>query len=683
MKKKEFAVAISLALSAMPVLAQSQLEEIVVIGTRMETELGKVPQAVSVVGARDIQLGTQELGLDESLSRVPGVVMQNRYNFAQDLRVSIRGFGSRASFGIRGIRVLADGIPMTLPDGQSGTDDLDLGSAQSIEVVRGPSASLYGTAAGGVISLTTEEGSADPFIDTKFTFGDYGQQKYQFKAGGENGKLSYLVNASYLEVEGYRDHSEVEHSLINTKFRYRFDDSADLLVIANAVDSPIAQDSGGLTLADVEADPTQAQARNLSSNAGESFDQQRLGLVYTKRLDAQQQFIVRGYSMWKDFETFLPIGTHIPFVGDDGVSAFSREFFGGGATYQRDGTLFGHDNRLTVGVDLDYQRDDRQRYLNNAGIKGDLTFDQLESADSRGFYIRDEFSLTDQLLFSLAGRYDDLTLEVDDHYLDNGDQSAELDFEEFSPAAGLMWNQSEQLNLYVNYATSFETPTFTELGSPAQELNVNLGGFNNVRAQEADSYEIGAKGMLNDRIFYDLAVFTMDVEDEITSVVNIGSRAFFENADTERRGLEAQLQANLVEGLDMTLSYTLSDFTFSSFDNTPEAVGQWIPGIPKHQFFAELDYTHHSGFYVIWDNLFVGKFYADNANTEEVDGYVVSNLRMGKSFEFSDAVVSPFFGINNLFDEEYFSNVRLNAFGGRAYEPAPERNIYGGVNIRF
>lgn len=667
-----------------PVAAQSPLEEIVVTGTRTEQQLGDVPLAISLVDMRDIQLGRQELSLDESLARVPGLFMQNRYNFTQDLRVSIRGFGSRASFGIRGIKVFADGIPVTLPDGQSGTDDLDIGSAESIEVIRGPSASLYGTASGGVISVTTEDPPAEPLLETKLTFGEYGHQKYQLTAGGQSGRLGYLINTSYMEMDGYRDHSEVEHGLINSKFRYDIDDTSSLTAVVNAVDSPTANDPGGITRADVVADRTQAQSRNTSSDAGENFDQQRVGLVYDKRFGEKHDLTVRGYSLWKEFQTFIPIGSHIPFVGDDGVVEYDREYYGGGARYTYTDSLLGMPNRLTLGFDVDIQKDDRQRFINDAGVKGDRVFDQLETAESLGAYFRNETDLSETVTLSLGGRFDDLDLSVDDRYLANDDQSGALEFNEFSPAVGLMWNLASSLNLYTNYATSFETPTFTELGTPAQELNVNLGGFNNVTAQEADSFEMGAKGTIMDgRLFYDLAAYTMDVNDEITNIVSIENRAFFENADTDRQGLEAQIQAQITEQLDLTASYTMSDFTFGSFENEPDAVGEWIPGIPRHQFYTELAYTHSSGAYAVWDALAVGKFYADNANTDQVDSYLVSNLRFGNDYEFGNTTVAPFFGINNLFDEEYFSNVRTNAFGGRAFEPAPERHVYGGVRINF
>ena len=664
--------------------ATSPLDEIVVVGTRSEQALSTVPMAISLVNKDAIQLGRQELGLDESLIAIPGLIMQSRYNFSQDLSVSIRGFGSRANFGMRGIKVFADDIPMTLPDGQSGTDDLDLGSAQSVEVIRGPSASLYGTASGGVISLTTEVPTDVPFVETKIMAGEYGHQKLQLKAGGKSGRLGYLVNVSRLEMDGYRDFSEVEHNLINSKFIYSIDDTSSITAILNAVDSPVANDPGGVTLADIAADRTAAGSRNTSSNSGEAFDQQRLGLVYKKSIGSQHDITLRTYTMRKDFSGFLPIGTHIPFVGDDGAIAYQRSFSGVGGLYTYTDTLMDLPNVFSVGIDMDYQTDDRQRFINNAGVKGAITFNQVEEAESVGVYFRNETSLRDDLILSFGGRFDNLDMSVDDLYMANGDQSGDLSYEEFSPAIGLMWNQSQELNLYTNYATSFETPTFTELGSPAQDLNVNLGGFNNVNPQKAKSVEIGAKGsVLDNSLYYDLALYTMDVKNEITNVVNIGSRAFFENADTDRNGLEAQIQAKLSDALSLTVAYTYSDFEFTSFDGNPAAVGETLPGIPEHQFYAELKYTHSSGAYAVIDALNVGEFYADNANTQQVDSSIVSTLRLGNSYDMNGTIVAPFFGINNLFDEEYFSNVRKNAFGGRAYEAAPERHVYGGVTIRF
>lgn len=668
----------------LPLAAVAAEPEIVEVrASRMGQPLSDIAGAVSVVDEQDIQLGRQQFALDESLNRVPGMFSQNRYNFAQDLRISLRGFGARANFGIRGIRVFVDGIPSTVTDGQSVIDDVELGAIERVEVIRGPSSSLYGSSSGGVISLYTESGTPDPYAEARLTIGEFDQQKYHLKTGGEVDRLNYFLSASHLSYEGFRDHSEIRQTTFNSKFTYDINANSDLQVVFNSMDSPTREDSGALSLADVAIDREQAQARNVSSNAGEDIDQQKLGFTYNYNLDNRHEITLRNYYIWRDFETFLPIGSHIPFVADDGVTGFDRFFFGGGAQYTFTGELFGRPNQVSIGVDVDSQTDDRQRYINNAGVKGALTFDQEEQADAIGVYIRNIFAVTDTLQLTVGGRYDSVELEVDDRFLANGNQSSKIDFDEFNPTVGLNWNAWGNINLFWNYATSFETPTFTELANPARDLNVNLGGFANIQAQTADSFEFGMRGALTDRVNIDVAYFTMQVDDEVTNVTNVGNRSFFENADTDRQGIEAAAVINLFDGLRLTTAYTWSDFEFDRFITSPTDVGNELPGIPEHQFYAELAYTHATGFYAAWDVIHVGKFYADNANTLAAGDHTVSNLRIGHEITVGQTRFGPYIGVNNLFDEEYFANVRLNAFGGRAFEPAPDINVYGGISARM
>ena len=676
-------VGAGILISATAAHAVTDLDEIIVTATRTEQSLADVSSAVSVVEKDAIQAGRQQLGLDESLSRVPGVFFQNRYNFTQDLRVAIRGFGARANFGIRGIKVFVDDLPATLADGQSGVDDIDIGSVGRIEIIRGPASALYGSASGGVMSLYTEDGPETPFAEARVTVGEYDHQKYQLKFGGQAGKLNYLVNGSYLENDGYRDNSRVEHGLVNSKFRYEFSDDTDLTVIFNLVDSPQADDAGGIREADVAADRRQAQPRNLSSNSGEELEQQKVGWIYRHSFGEDHEIRVRNYYLWRDFQTFLPIGSHIRFVSDDGVVEFDRFFFGGGAQYTYTGELFGRPNQFTTGFDIDIQEDDRQRYSNDAGIQGALSFDQLEEAEAYGFYIRNSLALADNLQLTLGGRYDIVDLSVEDRFLANADQSGDLDFDEFSPSVGLTWSATDSVSLYFNYATAFETPTFTELANPARNLNVNLGGFASVNAQNADSFEIGARGLIGGRVYFDIAGFIMEVEDEVVSVSNIGNRSFFENADTDRNGIEASVVVDIMDGLQLTASYTYSDFEFDSFPSRMDAEGKMLPGIPENQFFAELAYRHDSGFYLSWDILAVDDLAVNNNNSVMSDSYEVSNLRAGHTMQLGGIELSPFVGINNLFDTKYMSNLRLNGFGGRVFEPAPTLNVYGGVSVRL
>lgn len=659
-------------------------EEVVsVIASRVVAPIRNTPAAITVIDQEDLQVGRQQLGLDESLGRVPGVFAQNRYNFAQDLRLAIRGFGARANFGIRGLKIYADGIPATTADGQSGIDDVDLGSLQRVEIIRGPAAALYGSAAGGVVALYSEDGPETPFVQTAVTVGEDQQRKYQIKAGGQLDRLNYLVSVNDQSYDGYRDNARVESRQLNSKFVYRLDEG-ELTFIANMVDSPQADDAGGITAAQAAADPTQAQPRNLSSNAGESVEQQKLAWLYTRPLSDNLELSVRNYYVWRDFQAFLPIGTHIPFVADDGVVEFDRFFFGGGAQLAASNTLFGLDNTLITGLDIDRQEDDRQRFLNNAGSKGALTFDQREEATTLGLFIRNELALTEQLKLVLGLRYDEIELRVDDQFLANADQSSELDFEQWSPMAGLSWTLNSQLTVYANYATAFETPTFTELASPARNLAVSLGGFNNVKAQEADSFEVGFKGdWFDQRLWLEMAVYQVTVEDEITNVENIGNRSFFENADTDRKGVELSAVANLSPALQLTLAYTFADFEFEDFPANPSFEGNVLPGLPEHQIYAEINYQHPRGFYAVADVLYIDELFANNANSVNSDSAVVANLRMGYKGTQGRWTWAPFIGVNNLSDEDYNDNLRINGFGGRLFEPAPTRNVYAGFTLDY
>ncbi|MCH8847098.1 MAG: TonB-dependent receptor [Proteobacteria bacterium] len=653
----------------------NQLEDITVSATRAEKPLYKIPAAIGVVDKNDIGLGKQRIGLDESLVRIPGMFMQNRYNFAQSLKISIRGFGARANFGTRGIKLYQDGIPLTTVDGQGGIEDIDLNSINRIEVMRGPASSLYGSSSGGVIHFFTgDEDDVEPYVESNVSLGEYQSKIGNIKTGGQIDKLSYFLNLSHLDVTGYRSHSRARNTKFNSKFKYKIDDTADFTTIFTAYDAPQADDPGGINQQQVDDDRRSARDRNVAFNAGEDIDQQKLGFTYRKQITPNQELTLRNYYVMRNFVGLIPVAA-------SGYIEFERFQFGGGAQYSILSDLFGHNNRTIIGFDVDSQEDDRQRYENNSGFQGAQVLNQLEQGDSLGIYIRNELALTDNFELSLGLRYDKVDLEVDDVFLGDGDQSAELNFEELSPMAGVSWAINPGTNIYANISSVFETPTFTELA------NVAAGGFANVSAQKAWNYEIGVKGYVNPRFNYALAVFHIDVEDEIINIVNIGGRSFFNNADTTRNGVEATVSFIPVAGVNMLMSYTFSDFTFDNFPasecDVSTCVGNDLPGLPEHNFYTELAYTHPSGFFSSIDFQYVSNMYVDNSNTAQNRPYGVSNLRAGYIKTMGDLEISPYMGINNLFDEEYIGNVRINAFGSRYFEPAPEFNVYAGLNVRY
>lgn len=651
-------------------------EEIVVEATRAERTAFEIPIAVGVVREDEIQLGRQQLGLDESLVRVPGVFMQNRFNFAQDLRVAIRGFGARGNFGIRGVKILIDGIPNTLPDGQGQVDSIDLGSAGRIDVLRGAVSSLYGNASGGVISVTTEEPPERPFAEGRAAWGDYGYEKYQAKAGARNERSDYLISASYLDYDGFRDHSQVENKVFNSRFRYHFDDASELTAVLNLFDSPTAQDPGGITAAQAAADPRQARDLNVRFDAGEAIDQQKIGLRYNKSFADQHELVVRGYSLWRDFDGRLPFTR-------GGAVTFDRTFYGAGVQYNFNTDWGAMQNRLITGIDIDRQDDDRQRFDNNQGVKGALTLDQKEKVTSVGVFLQNELDLNPRVTLTIGARYDDIEFDVQDKFLEDGDDSGKRDLDELSPMIGLVWRASDQIGVYANISTAFETPTTAEFANPS-----GGGGFNpDLDPQTATNYEIGLRGVApGARARYEVALFHIDVDDEITpfELPEFPGRTFFQNAGKSTRdGIEAALVLQPMRGLTASLSYTYSDFKFDEFTvDGQDFAGNRIPGIPKHTFYGEISYDHHSGLFAIGDVLYAGELFANNANTAEVDAYTVANVRAGYKKFFDDWEITPFVGVNNVFDEKYNANIRINAFGGRYFEPAPDRNVFGGITVR-
>lgn len=672
------AAVVSLVLGAAANAAQpTVLAEVIVTATRIEKPVADIPAAIGVVDQSMIQEARQQLGLDESLARIPGLFMQNRFNFAQDLRVSIRGFGARANFGIRGIKIVVDGIPETLPDGQGQVDNIDLSSVRQIAVLRGPSSALYGNASGGAIIITSEAGPSEPFVEARASIGDFGYAKHQVKVGGQQGGFDYLFSVSDLTIDGYRDNSEAESTQVSGRLRYTFDPTANLTMVFNSTDQPVSNDPGQLTAAQVAQNPRQARPQNITFAAGEALDQQRLGLVFNKQFGERHGLLLRNYYVWRDFESRLAFAA-------GGAVTIGRTFVGGGAQYTYSNELAGRDNRLMVGIDYDNQDDDRRRYANNNGILGALSFDQNENVTSLGIFLQDEFRLTDQLELTVGVRHDKVEFDVSDRFLSDGNDSGKRSLTETSPTAGLSWAVSPNLRVYANISTAFETPTTTEFANPN-----GGGGFNpGVDPQTATNYEVGVKGALGSSSRYEAAVFHIDVRNELIpyQLITSPGRDFFRNAGSSSRdGFELSLGSQPVEGLDLSLAYTFSKFRFDRFVDASgnDFSGNDLPSAPSHILQGEVTYKHPSGLYAATDALYVDSLYADNANTVESDGYIAANARVGYRYESGGLSLSPFVGLNNLLDEDYNSSVTINGAGGRYFEPAPKRNVYGGIELRY
>ncbi len=654
------------------------LGPIIITAPRTERELLEMPAAAAVVGETDLQGGRRGLQLDESLNRVPGLYLQNSYNFAQNQRISTRGFGSRAPFGIRGIHIRVDGLPATLPDGQSQVDSIDLDAARRIEVIRGPSSALYGNAAGGVIDIETADGRDTLYSPTvRADLGGDGYRKFGVQAGGVEGPWAYHVSGSALDYEGYREQSQVRKRLLNGKIGRGLDPGRRLTAVITAVDTPAAGDPGGLTAAQVRDDGRQATANAKRLDAGQDVDQQRLGLIYEDESSLPGTLTARTHYTQRDFKQQLP------FPGNS-LIGYERDFYGAGVEYADEFRPGEREVDYVVGVDVDRQEDDRVRDAVNAdGEVTGRTQAELQTATATGVFFQGTAPVTERLDATVGLRYDHIRFAIDDDYFaDGGDDSGSRTFNEPSVTLGLTWQLRPEHRLYANVGTAFETPTFTEF---AREDG--SGGFNpDVQPQDALNREIGARGILDEDFTYSLALFSVRVRDELVPFEEDG-RTFYQNAGrTRREGLELGLDYVATERLTLSAAYTWADYRFVEFedDEGNDFAGNRLPGLPRHLLFVEAAWRQAGGVYAVLDGQFVGSVYAENANATEVGSYALFNARLGNSWRVGEGSrLEAYAGINNLFDREYFSNVRVNANNGAFFEPGPERTIYAGVEFGF
>lgn len=677
MRKRTRSYGLAIILTATPAAALAEtvtLEPITVTAPRVERDLTRTPQAVAVVPVEDLQDGRQGLQLDESLNRVPGVFMQNRYNFAQNLRVSIRGFGARAPFGIRGIRVFVDGIPETLPDGQSQVDAIDLESVDRIEVIRGPSSALYGNATGGVLDIHTMEGPLDPYLELRGTAGSDDFRRLGARGGGQHGPWNYHASGWDLRYDGFREQSATEKRMVNTRIRRDLDESRRLSTVFTALDQPLGEDPGGLTREQARENRRGANPNAVALDAGQEVEQQRIGLLY------EDSDLAGGTLRARTFYTNRDFRQQLPFPGPSLIE-FDRDFYGAGVDFGREFADAPVPVRFLVGIEADQQRDDRQRYsVNPEGEVTGQTQDERQTATSVGLFGQTDVALGPRLDWTLAGRLDRVRFRIDDRLPGDADQSGSRTFDEVSLATGLSYQFHPDHAVYTSVGSSYETPTFTEFARVD-----GSGGFNpDIDPQRALNIELGVKGFLGARLRYDLAVFAVRTRDEIVNIQTDGN-AFSNAGRTRRHGVELGAEYFLSDRLSLAGAYTWSDFRFRDFedDDGNDFAGNRLPGLPRHALFGEVAWREPDGAYALLDTLIVSSVYADNANDEAVAGHGVVNARIGTVQTMGASEVETFVGINNLLDKDYFSNVRINAAGGQFFEPAPGRNVHAGVRARF
>lgn len=652
--------------------------------TRLAEPLNHVAQGVATVEGAAIQRARATLGLDEALSLVPGVAASSRYNFSLGTRLSIRGFGARAGFGVRGIRVLVDGIPLTNADGQAKLNNLDLATAGSIEVIRGPASALYGNAAGGVVSVRSQTPPPQALAgQARVTFGDYGPgtrlgnlAKWQAQLGGRLGAADYTASVSHTSVDGFRDHSRGVLTQLNGVASYALDAKSSLRLVLNAADQPLGQNPGALTLDTALRRPQAAAPNNLRLGTAEDDRQIQSGLGYARQLGTSKlDVMVYGVNRTVNNPTVTS------------VIDLNRHAGGMRSSVSTPFSLGGVGVTLVEGVDVELQRDARKEFTpQTGGVRGAQTRDQIDRVASVGPFAEGELALTPRLRISAGARYDDVRFNTDDRFLADGDNSGSRSLHAVSPKASLLYDLGDFGSAYVTVATSFQTPTTTELinAPPPAGQACCQGGFNqDLNPERALSWEAGTHGNLAGWLRYDLAAYTMEVRDEILSYqLPSINRDFYRNAGRARhRGLELGLQAAVTDFLELDGAYTLSRFTFlEDVVGTANYAGNRLPGVPPEELTGRAT-LHLRGFDTEAEVQHVASYFVNDANTASNPAYTVTNLRLDGRRNFAGLGVAPFFAVENLFDRRYNSSVVINAAANRYFEPAPGRHYLVGLAL--
>ncbi len=673
--------------------ADEVLTDVVVSAGRAEQRSFDAPAAVQGVGSQTIREAGPQVNLSEAINRVPGVIVLDRQNYAQDLQLSIRGFGARSTFGIRGIRLIVDGIPATMPDGQGQASTISLPSAERIEVLRGPLAQLYGNAAGGVVQVFSQSGPLDPFGQASLNVGSYGMQRWGLQAGGRSGSVNYFVDYSNFSIDGYRQNSTTSRQHLNSKFRFDISDQTKVTVIANLFDQPKGQDPLGLTRAQAEADPRQAVAAATTQDSGKKVSQNQLGTVVEHAIDANNRLTGRAYFGARDLYSKLsiPLAAQTPVTSAGGIVELDRAYQGIGVQYSNKTSTGNGLLSTVVGIDYDKMKDRRRGYLNNAGVQGALKRDEDNLVENLDLYAQTNWLINPKWSVTGGLRSSTVKFRVNDYFVaaGNPDDSGSAKYSAVNPVLGVTHFFSDQLNVYANLGRGFETPTFTELAY----RRAGLSGLNfDLQASRARHLELGAKAKINQDHRLDVALFQINTDNEITVDTNTGGRSTFRNAGrTSRSGFELAYSGRFSESVTSHVALTALKAEFrDSFAGSggTVAAGNNLPGVPNRFVYAEVAWRPKlegglQGLNMGAELVNSGKLYVNDSNTDATASYTLMNLRAGLQQKIGAWQISEFVRLNNISDKRYIGSVIVNDGNGRFFEPAPGRNWMLGVTARY
>lgn len=685
-----------------PVVYAGALSPVVVSAERSGGGVWRGAASVDVVGGDELREGQAQVNLSESLGRVPGLVIRNRQNYAQDLQISVRGYGARATFGVRGVRLFVDGIPGSAPDGSGQAANFPLGSADRVELVRGPMAALYGASSGGALLLYTEDGQQPAQWRTGVVAGSDGLWRASTQVTGQTGTQqdpgwSYALDVSGFATDGTRPQSAADRNTANVKLSRSHEGGRTVLVFNRHSSS--ALDPQGLDRAAFDANPEQTHAGALTFNTRKTVAQTQLGLALEQALGGGHKLELMGYGGQREVVQFQSIapGAQTPPRSSGAVIDLDRDYWGWNARWRHEGDWQGGRLALSAGLASDHQSDKRKGYENfvgsTLGVQGKLRRDEVNRAQTLDPYVQAEWRTQDLTLMG-GVRQTRTEYESSDRYIlgANGDDSGSKSFKGTLPVVGVRWQWSPAVQAFASIGKGYEIPTLNEVAYPSG----GVSGFNTaLNAARSTSAELGLRGRA-EQLRWSATAFDIRTDDEIVVQNNTGGRTTFQNAGrTLRQGLELAGEWRMGD-LTLTTAYTWMDANYRDAFKTcvqtlcpnvnPQVevpAGNRMPGLPKQQLFAQAAWdTGWAGSRVTLEARHVGRVMVNDLNTDAAAAHTLFNLGVQFKQERGDWTLKEFVRVDNLTDQKHVGSVIVNDGNGRFFEPGAGRKLLLGLEAQ-
>lgn len=687
-----FLAGASAALAALPSLAATggapvELPGIVVTARVESAPAFDLPASLDVV---DLQADSSRAGTDlsEVVGGIPGLLARDRQNRAQDTQLSIRGFGARSTFGVRGVRLYADGIPATMPDGQGQVSHFALAAGDRLEVMRGPFSALYGNSSGGVVQLWSADGTPEPSLDLRATAGRHGHLAGSARLRGTAGGTGYNLAASVVDSDGYRDHSAARRTSLNARLHRDLPGGGRLDLVGNHFDAPDAQDPLGLTRQQMLDDPRQAVAVAHSFNTRKSVRQDQLGAHWRQPLGGAWNLRASGWAGERTVVQYLPVPVAVQAnpLHSGGVIDLDNGY--GGADARVAWQAANGRVEFTVGASVERQRQDRRGYENfvageggpRIGVRGALRRDERDTVRSFDQYAQAWWRISPRWALQAGARHSALRFEADDRYVTaaNPDDSGTVRYSAFTPVAGVVFSPAQDLRLYLSAGRGFETPTFNELSYRADG---GAGLAFDLRPARSDNLELGLKWRAASGAALEAAVFRVQTDDELAVARNSGGRSSFRNVGGARReGAEVSARLPLADAWSLQLAATWLDARFTDgFGQV--AAGAAIPGVARRQGWARLQWRGQA-WEAALEGVAISAVPVNDAGSEYASGHGLLHLEAARSWMAGGNRLRAFARVDNLLDRRHAGSVIVNEGNGRFYEPGAGRGLLLGLELR-